>query len=341
MMTICENSATPLCGEPYPNTASPVARWTRALPRWVIYTRVSLKLLRRLSAVAFDYVFVFRLFPLGIKNTSSWIQPKLFQYWVEESGFHILRHAWPPIWDCAEKGDFNQAGCLNCFYFHRLYLIVALNFLREVLVEFWRLFKPLFLRNCCLKALRAVPRACSKSPFSSWHEPASTLFQSLSKAVTSHGGMMFSKWLLYFSFNRTITRELLAQMRFFSPFRRLRPSNSIRRKCLVLALAEILWRAGEEKQATVAMWDLQFYWSTQPFYWCCIFRYCADVRNCVGVSLLSRRYVYEGVAVVLLFGNRNSGRNQFTPARPYRSEGVLEKVHIFIFALKLIRMNVR
>lgn len=210
MMTICENSATPLCGEPYPNTASPVARWTRALPRWVIYTRVSLKLLRRLSAVAFDYVFVFRLFPLGIKNTSSWIQPKLFQYWVEESGFHILRHAWPPIWDCAEKGDFNQAGCLNCFYFHRLYLIVALNFLREVLVEFWRLFKPLFLRNCCLKALRAVPRACSKSPFSSWHEPASTLFQSLSKAVT------FSKWLLYFSFNRTITRELLAQMRFFS-----------------------------------------------------------------------------------------------------------------------------
>ncbi|XP_026015264.1 probable ubiquitin carboxyl-terminal hydrolase MINDY-4 isoform X1 [Astatotilapia calliptera] len=56
---------------------------------------------------------------------------------------------------------------------------------------------------------------------------------------------------------------------------RLRPSNSIRRKCLVLALAEILWRAGEEKQATVAI---------------------------------------------------NSGRNQFTPARPYRSEGVLEKI---------------
>lgn len=207
MMTICENSATPLCGEPYPNTASPVARWTSALPRWVIYTRVSLKLLRRLSAVAFDYVFVFRLFPLGIKNTSSWIQPKLFQYWVEESGFHILRHAWPPIWDCAEKGDFNQAGCLNCFYFHRLYLIVAMNFLREVLVEFWHLFKPLFLRNCCLKALRAVPWACSKSPFSSWHEPPSTLFQSLSKAVTSHGGMMFSKWLLYFSFNRIITSD--------------------------------------------------------------------------------------------------------------------------------------
>ncbi|XP_063323137.1 probable ubiquitin carboxyl-terminal hydrolase MINDY-4 isoform X2 [Pelmatolapia mariae] len=56
---------------------------------------------------------------------------------------------------------------------------------------------------------------------------------------------------------------------------RLRPSNSIRRKCLVLALAEILWRAGEEKQATVAI---------------------------------------------------NSGRNQFIPARPYRSEGVLEKI---------------
>uniref|UniRef100_A0A3Q4HUL1 Ubiquitin carboxyl-terminal hydrolase MINDY n=1 Tax=Neolamprologus brichardi TaxID=32507 RepID=A0A3Q4HUL1_NEOBR len=58
----------------------------------------------------------------------------------------------------------------------------------------------------------------------------------------------------------------------------LQPSNSIRRKCLVLALAEILWRAGEEKQATVAI---------------------------------------------------NSGRNQFIAARPYRSEGVLEKVHVF------------
>ncbi|XP_035508564.1 probable ubiquitin carboxyl-terminal hydrolase MINDY-4 isoform X1 [Morone saxatilis] len=34
---------------------------------------------------------------------------------------------------------------------------------------------------------------------------------------------------------------------------RLRPSNATRRKCLVLAAAEILWRAGEEKQATVAI----------------------------------------------------------------------------------------
>lgn len=34
---------------------------------------------------------------------------------------------------------------------------------------------------------------------------------------------------------------------------RLRPSNSTRRKCLVLALTEILWRAGEEKQATIAV----------------------------------------------------------------------------------------
>ncbi|XP_030583406.1 probable ubiquitin carboxyl-terminal hydrolase MINDY-4 isoform X2 [Archocentrus centrarchus] len=56
---------------------------------------------------------------------------------------------------------------------------------------------------------------------------------------------------------------------------RLRPSNSTRRKCLVLALAEILWRAGEEKQATIAI---------------------------------------------------NSWENQFTPTRPYKSEGVLEKI---------------
>ncbi|XP_057698031.1 probable ubiquitin carboxyl-terminal hydrolase MINDY-4 isoform X2 [Corythoichthys intestinalis] len=33
----------------------------------------------------------------------------------------------------------------------------------------------------------------------------------------------------------------------------LRPTNATRRKCLVLALAEVLWRAGEEKQATVAI----------------------------------------------------------------------------------------
>ncbi|XP_070817819.1 probable ubiquitin carboxyl-terminal hydrolase MINDY-4 [Chaetodon trifascialis] len=34
---------------------------------------------------------------------------------------------------------------------------------------------------------------------------------------------------------------------------RLRPSNTTRRECLVLAAAEILWRAGEEKQATIAI----------------------------------------------------------------------------------------
>ncbi|KAM6939406.1 putative ubiquitin carboxyl-terminal hydrolase MINDY-4 isoform 1-T1 [Lycodopsis pacificus] len=34
---------------------------------------------------------------------------------------------------------------------------------------------------------------------------------------------------------------------------RLRPSNTTRRKCLALAAAEILWRAGEEKQATIAI----------------------------------------------------------------------------------------
>lgn len=34
---------------------------------------------------------------------------------------------------------------------------------------------------------------------------------------------------------------------------KLRPSNTTRRKCLVLAIAEILWRAGEEKQAIIAI----------------------------------------------------------------------------------------
>ncbi|XP_068447868.1 probable ubiquitin carboxyl-terminal hydrolase MINDY-4 [Clinocottus analis] len=34
---------------------------------------------------------------------------------------------------------------------------------------------------------------------------------------------------------------------------RLRPSNTTRKKCLALAATEILWRAGEEKQATIAI----------------------------------------------------------------------------------------
>lgn len=40
--------------------------------------------------------------------------------------------------------------------------------------------------------------------------------------------------------------------------RKLRPSNTTRRKCLVKAAAEILWRAGEERQATVVMYDYTF-----------------------------------------------------------------------------------
>lgn len=40
--------------------------------------------------------------------------------------------------------------------------------------------------------------------------------------------------------------------------RKLRPSNTARRKCLVKAAAEILWRAGEERQATVVMYDHAF-----------------------------------------------------------------------------------
>lgn len=40
--------------------------------------------------------------------------------------------------------------------------------------------------------------------------------------------------------------------------RKLRPSNSARRKCLVKAAAEILWRAGEERRATVVMYDHTF-----------------------------------------------------------------------------------
>ncbi|XP_037530553.1 probable ubiquitin carboxyl-terminal hydrolase MINDY-4 [Nematolebias whitei] len=38
-----------------------------------------------------------------------------------------------------------------------------------------------------------------------------------------------------------------------SILQRLRPSSSTRRRCLVLALAEVLWRAGKEKQASVAI----------------------------------------------------------------------------------------
>ncbi|KAL6107989.1 mindy4 [Pungitius sinensis] len=38
-----------------------------------------------------------------------------------------------------------------------------------------------------------------------------------------------------------------------SGLQRLKPSNATRRKCLASAAAEILWRAGEEKQATIAI----------------------------------------------------------------------------------------
>uniref|UniRef100_A0A3Q3XN65 Ubiquitin carboxyl-terminal hydrolase MINDY n=1 Tax=Mola mola TaxID=94237 RepID=A0A3Q3XN65_MOLML len=38
----------------------------------------------------------------------------------------------------------------------------------------------------------------------------------------------------------------------------LQPANATRRKCLVQATADILWRAGEEKQATVTMYDHTF-----------------------------------------------------------------------------------
>ena len=34
---------------------------------------------------------------------------------------------------------------------------------------------------------------------------------------------------------------------------RLRPSDAVRRRCLVLAVSEMLWRAGEHKTATLAM----------------------------------------------------------------------------------------
>ncbi|KAK1896607.1 putative ubiquitin carboxyl-terminal hydrolase MINDY-4 [Dissostichus eleginoides] len=82
------------------------------------------------------------------------------------------------------------------------------------------------------------------------------------------------------SFQAFVLKKLLFENTESSSIglQRLRPSNSTRRKCLVLAAAEILWRAGEEKQATVAI---------------------------------------------------NSGRNHFTPAGHYKSEGVLEKITCF------------
>ncbi|XP_063746589.1 probable ubiquitin carboxyl-terminal hydrolase MINDY-4 isoform X2 [Eleginops maclovinus] len=82
------------------------------------------------------------------------------------------------------------------------------------------------------------------------------------------------------SFQAFVLKKLLFEYTESSSIglQRLRPSNSTRRKCLVLATAEILWRAGEENQATIAI---------------------------------------------------NSGRNHFTPAGYYKSEGVLEKITCF------------
>uniref|UniRef100_A0A3B5KY28 Ubiquitin carboxyl-terminal hydrolase MINDY n=1 Tax=Xiphophorus couchianus TaxID=32473 RepID=A0A3B5KY28_9TELE len=51
--------------------------------------------------------------------------------------------------------------------------------------------------------------------------------------------------------------------------KRLRPSSSTRRHCLVLALAEVLWRAGEEKQAVVKKTRDKKIFLTIPSKCCC------------------------------------------------------------------------
>lgn len=152
MTTIYKNSPKWPFRKPSQSTALLVVQWTNTLPWLVVYASISLEKPGTVSVVAFDFPFVFCLFFFlpGIESGSSWFQPKLFQCWVEKSGFYILRNAWPEIRNCAEKGCHSakiQKSIKTHFRFD-LFICVIVHFVclfsRVVLVEFWHPSKLLF-----------------------------------------------------------------------------------------------------------------------------------------------------------------------------------------------------
>lgn len=123
MMTNCKNSPKCPFTEPLQIITVMAAQWINA-PQWfVIYTCFSLEMPGTVSVIVFDFLLVFSFcYSPGIESGSSWFQPKLFHGWVEESGFHIFRNAWPEIRNRAEK------GCLNGFLFCKNSLIQKTTF---------------------------------------------------------------------------------------------------------------------------------------------------------------------------------------------------------------------
>lgn len=154
MMTTCKDSPKCPSREALQITAMLAAQWTNAPPWLVIYACVSLEMPGTVSVIAFDFLLAFCFcYPPGIESCSSWFQSKLFHCWVEESGFHILRNAWPEIWNRAEKGCLNGAILLKFIHPENRFSYVLLVcgtmqsvyiFSRVVLVESWHPSKPLF-----------------------------------------------------------------------------------------------------------------------------------------------------------------------------------------------------
>lgn len=113
MMMICKNSPKYQFRGLLPSVSTQAARWTNTLLWWVIHGAV-LKDSRGVSVVVFDcWLLFFFFYSLGIENSSSWFQFKLFQCWVEESSFHILRATWCTIRDCPAKGNFIHPNMFN------------------------------------------------------------------------------------------------------------------------------------------------------------------------------------------------------------------------------------
>lgn len=77
--------------------------------------------------------------------------------------------------------------------------------------------------------------------------------------VTAHEGTLCCRCWVLTSPWRYYQRQPSEDLFFLScnfVLSRLKPSSTTRTKCLVQAMAEILWRAGEEKQAVVTMYDM-------------------------------------------------------------------------------------
>lgn len=215
---------------------------------------------------------------LGIENSSAWFQPTVFQCRVEEPGLHIFRNTWSKIWNCAKKGSPSSTAKNRIYiqndslfmklwkgFFLVLIIVLCILYSRVVRVECWHPFRHLSWRKCSLRTRRASTQAqgafVSDSHLWFWPDESE---HSLSSR--NHSLLLFTaNYTTLRSAEPLLTTELwilewtvlLRQTTNFflsNPLlRSLTPSTGARRKYLVFALAEILWRAGQEERATVAV----------------------------------------------------------------------------------------